>query len=92
MLLPLNYKTLQSRKADEVRYRAAEAVWLRYAPQRPPPLIIIPTLVGKLHDPRLPPLRYDSPLRTAGYREASTSPCRAEIGFSPDSPPCSAFR
>ena len=38
MLLLLNYKTLQSRKADEVRHRAAEAVWLRYAPQRPPPL------------------------------------------------------
>ena len=37
MLLPLNYKTLQSRMADEVRHRAAKAVWLRYAPQRPPP-------------------------------------------------------
>lgn len=29
---------VKTRKADEVRHHAAKAVWLRYAPQRPPPL------------------------------------------------------
>ena len=53
--------------------------------------IIIFLLRSNGTKPRPVPLHYGSPLRTAGSREASTSPCRAEIGFSPDCPPHSVF-
>jgi hypothetical protein len=53
--------------------------------------IIIFLLRSNGTKPRPAPLHYGSPLRTAGSREASTSPCRAEIGFSPDCPPRSVF-
>ena len=53
--------------------------------------IIIFLLRSNGTKPRPVPLHYGSPLRTAGSREASTSPCRAEIGFSPDCPPRSVF-
>ena len=81
-------RRINSFLASDQRHHAAKAVLLRFDRLR---LVHQSGYAANVTKPRPAPLHYGSPLRTAGSREASTSPCRAEIGFSPDCPPRSVF-